>query len=213
MPSGGWFREPRLPRHHHHHHPHPRHTQHQHQHHPLICSHVPFCSHTTHLHLTLSRRNAGPNNYMSRGSGGGGGGQDRKSIMMRGNGRPSSSSSNKDYRALLSAGDREETRAAGSGGGGGSGSGRSHKNISYRREGDEEERDSRRAFMDHKGRVEEKRLCRTAVVFEPSPSFILPHLFCCCACLGPLLDPPLTIHFHDAYDRRPRRPRPRTERG
>jgi len=67
--------------------------------------------------------------------------------MMRDNGRGPSLS--KDYRQLLSPGDqREEIRAAESGGGGGS---RSFKNISYRREGEAEEREPRgRAYMDYK---------------------------------------------------------------
>jgi hypothetical protein len=96
---------------------------------------------------------------MSQGSGGGGGsGNDRdrfhrggKSIMMRDNGR-GPPRANKDYSQLLSTGDRREesSRAADSGGGGGS---RSHKNISYRREGDTEEREPRgRAYMDYKGK-------------------------------------------------------------
>ena len=121
--------------------------------------------------VQLLHRNVGPSSYMSQGSGSsGGGGNDRdrfhrggKSIMMRDNGRGPPLS--KDYRQLLSPGDqREESRAAESGGGGGGS--RSHKNISYRREGEGEERESRgRTYVDYKGKREKLASGLEALLF------------------------------------------------
>lgn len=149
-----WFSARPPLSHPHHYHPRQFRAAHQTASQAAALMHIPITPLRPPLQL---HRNVCHTGYMSQVSGSSGGGaNDRgrfhrggKSIMMRDNGRGPPLS--KDYRQLLSPGDQwEESRVVESGGG--SGGSRSHKNRSYRREGEAEERESRGcAFMDYKG--------------------------------------------------------------
>ena len=130
-------------------------------------------------HRNAGGGGGGSGNHMSQGGGAGGGSGDndrfrgRKSIMMRGGGsgggRPASSSL---YRSSSSS---SSSYMSGGGGEREDGRGRSHKNVSYRREGDEEDREPRggRPYMDYKGRDRDRSSSRERQRFggsRPPPS-------------------------------------------
>jgi hypothetical protein len=72
-----------------------------------------------------------------------------KSVAFRGNVWPSSSSSQKDYRSLLSESDREDRKP----GNGSSEGGRSRRNVSYRRDAFDDDRELQTSgFIDCKGK-------------------------------------------------------------